>query len=136
MFEGWGEFLALPVEDRLRVLTDPGERKRLQVLAEGTPDMRHLSAWGKLRIVETVLALVGFVLSLPVMLLTALAIKLESRGPVVATRAPMRRDRAWIGAIGVGKNGEGDGVGRRRGHDTFNAVLGDSGQVTGKDEDV
>jgi N-acyl-D-aspartate/D-glutamate deacylase len=53
MFEGWGEFLVLPVEDRLRVLSDRGERKRLQVLAEGTADMRHLSSWGKLLIVET-----------------------------------------------------------------------------------
>jgi N-acyl-D-aspartate/D-glutamate deacylase len=52
-FEGWGEFLALPVEERLRVLSDRGERKRLQVLAEGTEDMRHLSNWGKLLIVET-----------------------------------------------------------------------------------
>jgi N-acyl-D-aspartate/D-glutamate deacylase len=53
MFEGWGEFLVLPVEERLRVLSDRGERKRLQVLAEGTADMRHLSSWGKLLIVET-----------------------------------------------------------------------------------
>lgn len=53
MFDGWGDFLVLPVEDRLRVLSDRGERKRLQVLAEGTADMRHLSNWGKLLIVET-----------------------------------------------------------------------------------
>jgi N-acyl-D-aspartate/D-glutamate deacylase len=53
MFDGWGEFLVLPVEDRLRVLSDRGERKRLQALAEGTADMRHLSHWGKLIIVET-----------------------------------------------------------------------------------
>jgi len=52
-FEGWGEFLARPVDDRLRILADPAERKRLQVLAEGTADMRHLSSWGKLLIVET-----------------------------------------------------------------------------------
>lgn len=52
-FEGWGEFLARPVEDRMRILADPAERKRLQVLAEGTVDMRHLSNWGKLLIIET-----------------------------------------------------------------------------------
>jgi N-acyl-D-aspartate/D-glutamate deacylase len=52
-FEGWGEFLVRPVDDRLRILADPAERKRLQVLAEGTADMRHLSSWGKLLIVET-----------------------------------------------------------------------------------
>jgi len=52
-FDGWGEFLARPAAERLRILADPAERKRLQVLAEGTADMRHLSNWGKLLIVET-----------------------------------------------------------------------------------
>jgi N-acyl-D-aspartate/D-glutamate deacylase len=53
MFEGWGEFLARPVPERIRMLSDPTERKRLQSLAEGTPKMRHLSSWEKLLLVET-----------------------------------------------------------------------------------
>ncbi len=53
MFEGWGDLLSRPVPSRVRILSDRGERKRLQVLAEGTADMRHLAAWAKLKIIET-----------------------------------------------------------------------------------
>jgi N-acyl-D-aspartate/D-glutamate deacylase len=53
MFEGWGEFLAQPVPERIRMLSDHSERTRLRSLAEGTPKMRHLSAWDKLVLVET-----------------------------------------------------------------------------------
>lgn len=53
MFEGWAEMLSRPVAERVRTLSDRSERKRLQVLAEGTPDMRHLSRWANLVLVET-----------------------------------------------------------------------------------
>jgi N-acyl-D-aspartate/D-glutamate deacylase len=53
MFEGWADMLSRPVADRICILSDLSERKRLQVLAEGTPDMRHLSTWANLVLVET-----------------------------------------------------------------------------------
>lgn len=53
LFEGWGELLSKPVVDRIRILSEPGERKRFQLLAEGTSHMRHLAAWGNLVLVET-----------------------------------------------------------------------------------
>jgi N-acyl-D-aspartate/D-glutamate deacylase len=53
LFEGWGEILSRPVADRIRILSEPGERKRLQLLAEGTSHMRHLAAWSNLVLVET-----------------------------------------------------------------------------------
>ena len=53
LFEGWGELLSQPFSERIRILSQPGERKWLQLLAEGTTLMRHLSAWAKLVLVET-----------------------------------------------------------------------------------
>ena len=53
LFEGWGELLSKPVAERIRMLSEPVERKRLQVLAEGTSHMRHLAAWTNLVLVET-----------------------------------------------------------------------------------
>jgi N-acyl-D-aspartate/D-glutamate deacylase len=53
MFDGWADMLSRPVPDRIRILSDRSERKRLQVLAEGTPDMGHLSKWANLLLVET-----------------------------------------------------------------------------------
>jgi N-acyl-D-aspartate/D-glutamate deacylase len=53
LFDGWADLLARPVPERMRILADPSERKRLQAGAEATADMRHLANWSKLMIVET-----------------------------------------------------------------------------------
>ena len=53
VFDGWAPVLALPLPERLRVLGDPDQRRRLAAQAVATPNMRHLAAWDKLVIVET-----------------------------------------------------------------------------------
>ena len=53
MFDGWAPFLARPVPERLAVLADPEQRTRLRERAERTSNMKHLSAWERLVLVET-----------------------------------------------------------------------------------
>ncbi len=53
VFDGWAPVLALPLPERLRVLSDPDQRRRLEAQAAATPNMKHLAAWDKLVIVET-----------------------------------------------------------------------------------
>ena len=45
--------LALPVDERLKVISDPEQRRRMEAGAAATPHMQHLAAWDKLVIVET-----------------------------------------------------------------------------------
>jgi N-acyl-D-aspartate/D-glutamate deacylase len=53
VFDGWAPVLALPLTERLRVLNDPEQQRRMKHQAEATPNMKHLAAWDKLVIVET-----------------------------------------------------------------------------------
>jgi len=52
-FDGWAPVLALPVPERMAVLSDAAQRRRLEAGAAATPQLRHLAAWDKHRIVET-----------------------------------------------------------------------------------
>lgn len=51
-FHGWGEVLSLPVPERLAALRDPEVRRRLEAGAVATENMRHLSKWERLLLVE------------------------------------------------------------------------------------
>ena len=53
VFEGWAPILALPIDERLKVISDPEQRRRMEAGAAATPHMQHLAAWDKLVIVET-----------------------------------------------------------------------------------
>ena len=53
MFDGWAPIMALPVAEKIAVLRDKNMRHDLQMSAEGTRTMRHLSKWAELVIVET-----------------------------------------------------------------------------------
>lgn len=53
VFEGWAPILALPIDERLKVISDPEQRRRMESGAAATPNMRHLAAWDKHVIVET-----------------------------------------------------------------------------------
>jgi N-acyl-D-aspartate/D-glutamate deacylase len=50
---GWGHPMALPVADRLQLLRDPVERKRLEELAAATKTHVHVVDWGNKLIAET-----------------------------------------------------------------------------------
>jgi N-acyl-D-aspartate/D-glutamate deacylase len=50
---GWLAPMALPLADKLRLLSDPAERSRLNQLAQQPGPMRSLGNWGAKRIVET-----------------------------------------------------------------------------------
>ncbi len=52
-FDGWGAIMAMPVAEKIAIFSDPNMRRELQISAEGTRNMRHLSKWAELRIVET-----------------------------------------------------------------------------------
>jgi N-acyl-D-aspartate/D-glutamate deacylase len=52
MFDGWAPVLSQPVDERLRILRDLDERRRLGELAANTTHMRHMAAWHKHVIVE------------------------------------------------------------------------------------
>ena len=51
-FEGWTDVLTLPVPERLAALRDPEVRRRLEAGAAATENMRHLSRWERLVLVE------------------------------------------------------------------------------------
>jgi N-acyl-D-aspartate/D-glutamate deacylase len=53
VFEGWAPIMAAPTDEKLRVLSDPEQRRRLNELAQGTPRMAHIAAWEKLVLTET-----------------------------------------------------------------------------------
>jgi N-acyl-D-aspartate/D-glutamate deacylase len=53
VFDGWAPILALPVPERIQLLRDPEQRRRMAAQAAATPTMRHMAAWGKHVIVET-----------------------------------------------------------------------------------
>jgi N-acyl-D-aspartate/D-glutamate deacylase len=52
-FPGWAEAMALPPEQKLAVLRDPKERRRLEALAEGEHLLSSFANWGGSWIVET-----------------------------------------------------------------------------------
>jgi N-acyl-D-aspartate/D-glutamate deacylase len=53
VFEGWAPILSLPIAERLEVIKDPEQRRRMEAGANATPNMKHLAAWDKHVIVET-----------------------------------------------------------------------------------
>jgi N-acyl-D-aspartate/D-glutamate deacylase len=53
VFEGWAPILALPIDERLKAMSDPQLRSRMEVQAGATPNMQHLAKWGSHVIVET-----------------------------------------------------------------------------------
>ncbi len=53
VFEGWAPILSLPIDERLAVISDPAQRRRMEEGANATPHMKHLAAWDKHVIVET-----------------------------------------------------------------------------------
>ena len=53
VFDGWAPILALPMDERLKVISDPDRRHLMERGAATTPSMRHLAAWDKHIIVET-----------------------------------------------------------------------------------
>jgi N-acyl-D-aspartate/D-glutamate deacylase len=53
LFHGWSEVMNASTADKMRVFADPQQRDRLRQLAEGTANMRHLTKWRDLVLVET-----------------------------------------------------------------------------------
>ena len=53
VFEGWAPILALPIDERLKVISDPEQRRWMEASAAATPNMKHLAAWDRHVIVET-----------------------------------------------------------------------------------
>lgn len=52
-FDGWAPILALPIPERLAVLSDPARRAEMEAGAARTPSLAHLARWGSLVLVET-----------------------------------------------------------------------------------
>jgi len=50
---GWREPMALPVDEKMALLSDLGERRRLDELAQGPGPMRGVARWGQLTVGET-----------------------------------------------------------------------------------
>jgi len=50
---GWQKPMALPPADKLRLLADPDERRRLHTQANEPSPFRHLADWGRWTILET-----------------------------------------------------------------------------------
>lgn len=50
---GWEELMALPAEEKLRILRDPAERRRLNELAQQPGPFRHISRWDAKIIADT-----------------------------------------------------------------------------------
>ena len=53
LFDGWSEIMNASTADKLRTFCDPDQRARYRALAEGTANMRHLTKWHDLVLVET-----------------------------------------------------------------------------------
>jgi N-acyl-D-aspartate/D-glutamate deacylase len=53
VFEGWAPVMSAPTEEKLRLLTDSEQRRRLAEGAAHTPNMRHLAKWHDHVIIET-----------------------------------------------------------------------------------
>jgi len=53
LFDGWSEIMNASTDEKRRAFSDPDQRERFRVLAEGTANMRHLTRWADLVIVET-----------------------------------------------------------------------------------
>jgi len=53
LFDGWSEIMNASTADKLRTFSDPDQRARYRALAEGTANMRHLTKWHDLVLVET-----------------------------------------------------------------------------------
>lgn len=53
VFDGWAAIMNAPVEEKLRVLGDPQQRRSLAERAAATANMRHLAKWQSHVIVET-----------------------------------------------------------------------------------
>ncbi|MFN0030262.1 MAG: N-acyl-D-amino-acid deacylase family protein [Acidimicrobiales bacterium] len=52
MLNGWAKPMALPVDDKMRLLSDPSTRRELAELAQGPSPMRGLAKWHKYTIGE------------------------------------------------------------------------------------
>ena len=53
LFDGWSEIMNASTEDKLRACSDPDQREPVSRAAEGTSNMRHLTKWQDLVLVET-----------------------------------------------------------------------------------
>jgi N-acyl-D-aspartate/D-glutamate deacylase len=53
VFDGWAPVMALPAEEKIKVFSDPEQRRRLKDQAEASRGMSHLSNWHSLVLVET-----------------------------------------------------------------------------------
>ena len=53
VFDGWAAVMNASLEEKLRVLSDRGQRRVLAELAAATPNMHHMAQWDRHVIVET-----------------------------------------------------------------------------------
>ena len=73
-----------------------GERRHLRLHRKGKP-AAFGSAEGPRRLLNVAVALIGIVLTLPLWLLIALAIRLTSRGPIIYTQTRVGLDKRFTG---------------------------------------
>ncbi|HUF97780.1 MAG TPA: amidohydrolase family protein [Ilumatobacter sp.] len=53
LFDGWSEIMNASTDAKMRAFADPAQRARYRELAEGTANLRHLTKWHDLVLVET-----------------------------------------------------------------------------------
>jgi lipopolysaccharide/colanic/teichoic acid biosynthesis glycosyltransferase len=74
---------------------EPPDRVRLQLLADHVGEDEGVFREGVRRGLNIVVALVGIVITAPLMVLIAIAVKVTSRGPVIFTQERVGLDRRW-----------------------------------------
>src|SRR5687768_18517105 len=77
--------MTMPIEGTRRGSGSSPKRRHLHLIREGTAPFLPVSE-GPRRVLNIVVALLGIILTLPLWILIAIAVKLTSRGPVIYTQ--------------------------------------------------
>jgi len=93
------EMYELKAATEAAIETRESNRVKKNVHLNATPDVRHETRWEELsrRLPDVVVSSVALVLSLPVMLVLAIFIRIDSPGPAIFRQIRMTRDRRGTG---------------------------------------
>jgi len=88
--------MTMPIEGTRRGSGSSPKRRHLHLIREGTAPFLPVSE-GPRRVLNIVVALLGIILTLPLWILIAIAVKLTSRGPVIYTQTRVGLDKRTTG---------------------------------------
>ena len=88
--------MTMPIEGTRRGGGTPPRRRHLRLIREGSVALLPTSE-GPRRVLNVVVALIGILITLPLWILIAVAIKLTSRGPVIYTQTRVGIDKRTTG---------------------------------------